>query len=554
MRMLPPPLQLEASKAMRLDLLQQTSLAALLPSSVLSSLCQVLWSVVVTPGELLILEGDLESSAMYVVVSGTFEILSSVGNSDATAASLVNHAIAPPQFAKAMKPRPAVVVATVATGAVLGEVSFFLEGTPKTATVRAATRAQVLRIGRKELDDVVSRRGLTLDAAFRSRSRRIVKALRERYIAEAVVAAAEEDLAVSTSASRRDLAVSTSTCSDSEARQNSTAEGAQGLETVDRERDGRETVSCGVPTHIVHEEEPSPGRETVADGTATFIFHEEHTGLELEDEPPGRVSSGRVLVQGLHDGSEASRKKIPLGSMMESLNGEPVSHLSKQEIHGTLNSTLRPVTIGFAIPPRMKPSDGGKALASMPESTGSSTIARGCCDGAPRDESVARDVTCCDGAPRDESVARDVTDVTTADHETAALEHEHAAVLRAANGTPPRAEKGKVVGADKDVASLDEVDVTLRSGESFSLFETVSSAVTSVLTSVVSLVQSAAPRGADGLVVSIAQGSTGSQTRQEDAAILIQSAVRRMTARRGSSTLRVQVVAAVAVQAAARRR
>eukprot|EP00966_Prymnesium_polylepis_P004452 102545-Prymnesium_polylepis.2 len=50
-----------------------------------------------------------------------------------------------------------VVLARVERGAVLGETGFFL-GTPRSATVRAASLSVVLQLERKALDDLLNRR------------------------------------------------------------------------------------------------------------------------------------------------------------------------------------------------------------------------------------------------------------------------------------------------------------------------------------------------------------------------------------------------------------
>jgi CRP-like cAMP-binding protein len=71
---LPPQLQLETSKAIRLELLLKTKLVDLLPRAVLGYITKEMSDLVITPGELLMIEGDTGTYDMYVVVEGIFEI------------------------------------------------------------------------------------------------------------------------------------------------------------------------------------------------------------------------------------------------------------------------------------------------------------------------------------------------------------------------------------------------------------------------------------------------------------------------------------------------
>ena len=85
---------------------------------------------------------------MYIVVEGTFDILSSNGRSDAHPSNLVEHATYGTSAGGSTSSRACqpLVVTQVGRGAALGEVGFFLQGTARNATVRAVTRAYVLRL------------------------------------------------------------------------------------------------------------------------------------------------------------------------------------------------------------------------------------------------------------------------------------------------------------------------------------------------------------------------------------------------------------------------
>eukprot|EP00966_Prymnesium_polylepis_P010552 243299-Prymnesium_polylepis.2 len=74
-RQLPPPLQLDAARELRLELLSKSELAKVVPPSALARLTLEMTEIVVPPGELLLLEGDVCSTNMYIVVEGQFEIL-----------------------------------------------------------------------------------------------------------------------------------------------------------------------------------------------------------------------------------------------------------------------------------------------------------------------------------------------------------------------------------------------------------------------------------------------------------------------------------------------
>ena len=67
LRALPPPLQLEAAKQLRLQLLLGSEIAPVLPSSALARLTLEMSEVVVPAGELLLLEGDVCSTSIFNV-------------------------------------------------------------------------------------------------------------------------------------------------------------------------------------------------------------------------------------------------------------------------------------------------------------------------------------------------------------------------------------------------------------------------------------------------------------------------------------------------------
>mgnify|MGYP002261340105 CR=1 FL=1 len=141
MRQLPPPLRLEASQHLRLELLKKSDLAKVVHPSALGRLTLEMDEVVVPPGELLLLEGDVCSRCAYIVVDGQFEVLATIaGSGVCTAAALVDYAAyTNPHKAKALqeKKTQALVVATLTAGATLGAASFLLADVPPSATVRA---------------------------------------------------------------------------------------------------------------------------------------------------------------------------------------------------------------------------------------------------------------------------------------------------------------------------------------------------------------------------------------------------------------------------------
>jgi hypothetical protein len=73
------------------------------------------------------------------------------------------------------------VVGTVGPGAVLGEVSFFLQGTARNASVRAVTRAVVLQLTRTQLDAACALFGLHRDAAYLAKLESLVRSIDACY-------------------------------------------------------------------------------------------------------------------------------------------------------------------------------------------------------------------------------------------------------------------------------------------------------------------------------------------------------------------------------------
>ena len=95
LRALPPPLQLEASKHLRLKLLRQSELARVLHPSALGRLTLEMSEVVVPPGELLLLEGDVCSTSMYIVIEGQLDVLVSRTAPPTTSAPAAAPAVPP---------------------------------------------------------------------------------------------------------------------------------------------------------------------------------------------------------------------------------------------------------------------------------------------------------------------------------------------------------------------------------------------------------------------------------------------------------------------------
>ena len=197
LRALPPPLQLEAAKQLRLQLLLGSEIAPVLPSSALARLTLEMSEVVVPAGELLLLEGDVCSTSMFIVMDGQFEILAtrappagakaessaaSAGRSQCAAAALVDYAA----WTDSMRQRELVeaqvlVVATAERGATLGAASFLLEDVSPSATVRATRRSCVLELERQKLEGVLWRRGLAQDSSYLRRMDRQLREIGQRY-------------------------------------------------------------------------------------------------------------------------------------------------------------------------------------------------------------------------------------------------------------------------------------------------------------------------------------------------------------------------------------
>jgi CRP-like cAMP-binding protein len=200
---LPPQLQLETSKAIRLELLLKTKLADLLPRAVLGYITKEMSDVFITPGELLMIEGDTGTYDMYVVVEGIFEIVTTGGRLKVLQTPVQRRKKAEALLGEKMsfteqqiEHIKSQVVATVSSGAVLGEVSFFLQGTARNASVRAVTRAHVIQLTRRQLDAACALFGLHRDAAFLAKLESLVRTMgvNQRLMNERIVreAMAEE--------------------------------------------------------------------------------------------------------------------------------------------------------------------------------------------------------------------------------------------------------------------------------------------------------------------------------------------------------------------------
>ena len=184
---LPPQLQLETSKAIRLELLSKTKLADLLPRAVLGHITNEMRGIVITPSELLMLEGDQGAQDMYIIVEGVFEVLTA-GRRPSLSAPVHRRRKAEALMGEKMgftkdhfEHTKSTVVGTVGPGAVLGEVSFFLQGTARNATVRAVTRAVVLQLTRTQLDAACALFGLHRDAAYLAKLESLVRSIDACY-------------------------------------------------------------------------------------------------------------------------------------------------------------------------------------------------------------------------------------------------------------------------------------------------------------------------------------------------------------------------------------
>jgi CRP-like cAMP-binding protein len=199
---LPPQLQLETSKAIRLELLLKTKLAELLPRAVLGYITKEMSDVLITPGELLMIEGDTGTYDMYVVVEGVFEIVTTGGRLKVLQTPVQRRKKAEALLGEKMsfteqqiEHIKSQVVATVSSGAVLGEVSFFLQGTARNASVRAVTRAHVIQLTRRQLDAACALFGLHRDAAFLAKLESLVRTMgvNQRLMNERIVREAMAD-------------------------------------------------------------------------------------------------------------------------------------------------------------------------------------------------------------------------------------------------------------------------------------------------------------------------------------------------------------------------
>ena len=184
---LPPQLQLETSKAIRLELLSKTKLADLLPRAVLGHITNEMRGIVITPSELLMLEGDKGTQDMYIIVEGVFEVLTA-GRRPSLSAPVHRRRKAEALMGEKMgfakdhfEQTKSTVVGTVGPGAVLGEVSFFLQGTARNASVRAVTRAVVLQLTRTQLDAACALFGLHRDAAYLAKLESLVRSIDACY-------------------------------------------------------------------------------------------------------------------------------------------------------------------------------------------------------------------------------------------------------------------------------------------------------------------------------------------------------------------------------------
>lgn len=131
---------------MNTDFLRQLPLFAGLPDDDLERLCSMAAQVTIQAGEVLLKEGDT-GDALYVPLDGMFEItMRSLGND--------------------------MVIAKRGPGDMLGEISL-LEGTPHSASVRAATDSRLLRITREDFEHLLSRSRTAALAVLRTVAARL---------------------------------------------------------------------------------------------------------------------------------------------------------------------------------------------------------------------------------------------------------------------------------------------------------------------------------------------------------------------------------------------
>ena len=107
-----------------LDALRATPLFAQLPEADLRRLAEMAQPLTLGPGDLLLREGD-PGDAMYVVVSGELDVTKATGGNE-------------------------IQLARVGPGTIQGEMSA-IEGRPRSASVRAITQVDVLRVPRDAL-------------------------------------------------------------------------------------------------------------------------------------------------------------------------------------------------------------------------------------------------------------------------------------------------------------------------------------------------------------------------------------------------------------------
>ena len=80
----------------------------------------------------------------------------------------------------------------------------------------------------------------------------------------------------------------------------------------------------------------------------TATFEAGPLGIDLADR------DGAVLVVGVGEGHAAAQQGVRLGTAVQSVNGESVSHLDREGLIALVKETPRPITITFAPPPDAK--------------------------------------------------------------------------------------------------------------------------------------------------------------------------------------------------------
>ena len=131
---------------MNTDFLRQHPLFAGLPDDDLERLCGVAAQITIRAGEVLMKEGST-GDALYIPLDGMFEI---------TKRSLEHD----------------LVIAQRGPGDILGEISL-LEGTPHSASVRAAADSRLLRISREDFEQLLSRSSTAALAVLRTVAARL---------------------------------------------------------------------------------------------------------------------------------------------------------------------------------------------------------------------------------------------------------------------------------------------------------------------------------------------------------------------------------------------